>query len=967
MGPRGDITAVADGQAGIGFRVGLLGPVEVAAGPATYTIAQPGVRALLSLLALSANRVVPTSVLISGLWEEDPSPQRERNLHAQVYQLRRRLAEAEPGGGRLIRRDPGYQLVLGPSELDLTQFTVLAGRGRLLARSGDHAAAADVLGQALALWRGPALADVVDASARLAADAAALEDQQLAAAEDLAAAQLELGMWAEAASYLAGLVAQHPLRERLRGLLMLSLYRSGRQADALECYQQARLQLADELGIDPSPQLQEMHQRILQADPALLPAAAAPAAVPTGPVSGRDLVVPRQLPAGTRYFAGREAELKWLDEVLAQAAPGGTVLITAIAGTGGVGKTALALHWAHRIADRFPDGQLHVNLRGYDPAGSPLTAAEAIRRFLESLAVPANQLPPEPEAQAALYRSMLAGRRMLIVLDNANEAQQVRALLPAAPGCLVIVTSRSSLAGLVTADGAIPVALDVVSSDEAAQLLAARLGPERLAAEPAAADRLISLSARLPLALAVIGARAALRPTAALGQLADQMTTEHDRLEALETGDVATSIRAVLSWSYRQLSESAAGMFRLVGVHCGPDITAAAAASLAAVTTQQARHLLTELTSANLLSEQVSGRYTFHDLLRAYASWQATQTDPAAERDTALVRSLDHYLHTTLAAALALRPPRIYPVIADVLAAGCRPEQISDRDAAAVWFRSEMAVLLAAAAQAAGTGHDRHAFLLARLISAQLVRDCRVDDDLAICQLALTAAQRLGDDAGAAVAAADLGSSYLTLGLNEQGAEHYRLGLERADRSGDQLAQGYVRAAWAGQNPDEQQWAERFGHAESAADLFRAVGHRHGEAKALSTLGYLSINSGAPAAGRDYNQQAADLYAELGAEEGQATSLMNLAYSHFMVFDHKAAIATYLAAIAIMVRLDIRGLDMAAPYYYLGESYQAAGDTAAARKAWQETLDQLGDLDYYQANKLRNQARQGLEALDAQA
>src|SRR5215472_18499890 len=411
------------------LQVRLLGPVEVMAAGELVAITQPGLRALLALLALLANRVVSESALIDGLWRDEVVRPREGNLHAQVYQLRRRLAAMEPGrdNSRLITRPPGYQLMLGPQESDLALFTSFAARGRAAARSGNAEGAVTALADALALWRGPALADIAEITDRLSTEAATLDEQRLAVQVDYADAALATGRHAELAIDLAALVAQHPLRERLRGQLMLSLYRSGRQSEALACYQEGWRVLRAELGVEPGPDLKDLQHKILHADPTL---AVPPAALraPAGPP------VPRQLPAGVRHFAGRAPELNQLDSLLNQEVPGGTVVITAISGTGGIGKTALALRWSHQVAHRFPDGQLYVNLRGYDPSGVTLTPAEAIRGFLDALGVPPGQVPESPEGQVALYRTILADRRLLILLDNARDPDHVRPLLSASPG-----------------------------------------------------------------------------------------------------------------------------------------------------------------------------------------------------------------------------------------------------------------------------------------------------------------------------------------------------------------------------------------------------------------------------------------------------------------------------------------------------------------------------------------------------
>lgn len=367
--------------------------------------------------------------------------------------------------------------------------------------------------------------------------------------------------------------------------------------------------------------------------------------------------VPRQLPAHTPYFVGRATELGQLTALLdATTTGGGTVVITAIDGTAGIGKTALALHWAHQVAEQFVDGQLYINLRGFDPTNTPVHPSDALRGFLDAFDISPQRIPTSVEAQAGLYRSVLANRRVLVVLDNARDADQVRPLLPASPTCLAVITSRNQLAGLIAEHGARPVTLDMLSSPEARALLASHLGSERVCAEPRAITELINHCARLPLALAIVAARAATHPGFALGVLAKELADEHTRLDALDTGDPTASVRAVFSWSYQHLTSPAAKMFRLLGLHPGPDIALVAAAHLTDLPQYQAREALGELTRAHLLTQHTPGRYTFHDLLRAYATHLTITQDPPEDQHSALTRLFDYYLHTATAAMNVLQP-----------------------------------------------------------------------------------------------------------------------------------------------------------------------------------------------------------------------------------------------------------------------------------------------------------------------
>jgi tetratricopeptide (TPR) repeat protein len=409
---------------------------------------------------------------------------------------------------------------------------------------------------------------------------------------------MHMGRHEQLVPQLRDLARQHPLREHNHAQLMLALYRCGRQAEALAAYQRARDVLVTELGVEPGPGLRDLHQRILSADPALAVTG------PARPAEAEPLrVTPQELPSAVPGFTGRSAELKALTGLLDRSGPQapGAVVISAIGGTAGVGKTALAVHWAHNVADRFPDGQLYVNLRGYDP-GQPVPAADALAGFLRSLGVPGQDIPPEENERAARYRSLLAGKRILVVLDNAGSADQVRPLLPGTGACTVVVTSRDALAGLVAIDGAARLDLDLLPLAEAVALLQTLIG-SRADAEPDAAAELADQCCRLPLALRVAAELAASRPAASLAGLTGELADLRTRLDLLGAGgDPRTQVRAVFSWSYQQLSIEAARAFRLVGLNPGPDLEPYAAAALTGAALPLARQALEVLARAHLIS-----------------------------------------------------------------------------------------------------------------------------------------------------------------------------------------------------------------------------------------------------------------------------------------------------------------------------------------------------------------------------
>jgi DNA-binding SARP family transcriptional activator len=1001
--------------------VSLLGPVDVFVAGVAAGISQPGLRILLAMLALSANRVVPVSALIDALWQEEASRQREKNLHVQVHLLRRRLAELEPerGKSRIVTAPPGYMLALGDAELDAQSFASLAGQGRALASAGNPAAASDLLGQALKLWRGPALGDVADACPRLAAEAAGLEERRLAALEDQADADLAAGRHADLAGRLPGLIAQSPLRERLRGQLMLALYRCGRQSEALAAYQQARELLRDELGLDPGSQLQSLQRQILAADskldysptagappsavvvePGLPPATpgsrpreagavppppsggfggssppagtagSSPRASTAGPsspadgngaagrpdadgraASGGGPVTPRQLPTGVRHFAGRDAELLELDCLLDEAGETDTPTVVVITGTAGVGKTALALHWAHRVASHFPDGQLHVNLRGYGPSAAPVTASEAIRVLLVGLGVAREQIPDTQDAQAGLYRSLMADRRILIVLDNAHDPDQVRPLLPGGPGCLALVTSRSSLSGLVADVSANPVPLGLLAQRDAQALLAARLGEDRTSAEPAAVRQIIRQCARLPLALAITAARAATQPALPLTALADDLADEQDRLDALDTGEQATSVRAVFSWSYRQLSGPAARTFRLLGSHPGPDISVAAVASLTGVPRPQARRALAELAAASLLTERAAGRYVLHDLLHAYAAELPPEDGAEDERPPARTRLIDYYLHTAHAGTLLLAPLG-HPIVLDPLPAEVTPDRLTCHEEALAWFRAELHVLLAVVKLAAAIGLDAQAWQLPWTLRSFLDGQGLWQDWAAVNQIALAAAERLSDHTGMGWTHHRMAQVCSLSGEVEAGLEHNARALEHFGLVGNLSGQGSAHLGMCislGRKGDHE---AALSHGQQALDLFRRAGDQIGEAYMLHLVGLELARLGSGEQGRDHCTQAVELYGELGDNGGLADAWHSLGTVHQRLGEYVEAIACFQQALMLSAELgDLWG--QAYCLINVGDTHDEAGDVVAARETWQQALEMLGDLQHPDADRIR--------------
>jgi tetratricopeptide (TPR) repeat protein len=697
-------------------------------------------------------------------------------------------------------------------------------------------------------------------------------------------------------------------------------------------------------------------ERILTADSDLTAGVPATAAIrqPAGDnklqVVSKD-EVPRQLPAAVRHFTGRTAEQKRLTELAEEARSANSPAISVIAGMAGVGKTALAVHWSHQMAPRFADGQLYVNLRGFDPAGTPVAPAEAVRGFLDALGVPPERIPASLDAQAGLYRSLLAGKQMMIMLDNAADEHQLGPLLPAGPGCLVVVTSRSQLAGLVASNGASLIALGVPPFAEARRIFAAGLDAARADAEPHTVTEITGLCARLPLALAVAAARAAASPHLPLAALAVELRDAAGRLDALDSSDPVSSVRAVFSWSCEQLSPAAARMFRLLGVHPGPSITAGAAASTAGISLPGARSLLRELVGCHLLAEPVPGRYAFHDLLRAYAQEQARTTDSELSRSEVIGRLLDHYLHTSYAAALLLNPSR-EPIALIPPRHGVTPEPLDDSQQAVAWFEAEHQILLSAVALAAETGFDAHAWQLPWAMTTFLDRRGHWQQYSVTQHTALAAATRLGDKAGQAGARRLLAHNCTRLGDYAQArvhlAECVRLCQQLGDRAGE--ARVLQTLCWVAER--QADYAVSLRHAQQALALLRLLNDRPGQASAFNNVGWCHALLGDQRRARAFCRQALALHRDLGNRYGEAHAWDSLGYIEHQLGRLDEAIACYQDALVIIRQLGDR-YGEAETLTHLGDTRRAADQPEAARDAWLQALAILKDLHHPDGDQVR--------------
>jgi DNA-binding SARP family transcriptional activator len=956
------------------LRVGVLGPVRAWLAGRELPTGPPRQQAVLGMLAMRANRVVSRDDLVDAVWGQHAPASAEGGVHTYVAGLRRVL---EPGRSRrgpsqvLGSAGGGYVLRLDAEQVDAIVFERSLLRGRRMRASRDLTGAITALDSALGEWHGSAFAGVPGPYA--AAERVRLGELRSAAAEERADVLLDLGRHEQAVPELAALVAEHPLRERMRGLLMVALYRCGRQAEALQAFHEARQVLADELGIDPGPELSRIHQQILALDPSL--EAPGPAKVPPAVPASVSAILdpaPAQLPLEAPGFSGRHAELERMlrvaglatgDDPAGLAGPDGsgerspgTVQIIAITGTAGVGKTTLAIRFARQVAKRFPDGQLYVNLRGFDPSGSATGPDDALRYFLDALAVPPQRMPADLESRAGLFRSMLDGKRVLIVLDNARDSDQVRPLLPGSPGSLVVVTSRAQLTGLVAAEGATPLSLDVLTEDEAHELLGRRLGPEVIAAEPESAAELIALCARLPLALGVAAGRAATRPGLSLAALAAELRDTRNRLEALDAGDAATDVRAVLSWSYEQLSEPAARMFRLLGLHPGPDVSVAAAASLAGVPHGEAVAALRELTRTHVVAEHQPGRFAFHDLLRAYAFRQAEIEDSEADRDAAARRCLDHYLHTAHAGAVQSNRIR-KPLDLAAPAPGAVPEEFSGRGQALAWFDAESPVMLGLFTQAIASGNDEYVWQIAWTLSPFLYRRNRWHEGIGIQRQSLRAAQRLGDRAGLGHAHYELGRMLVNLGDFGGAQPHLAEALEVFSRLGDRPSQATVHQGFGALFEQQGRYAQALVHAREALRIVEEIGPVTALASIENGVGWLYAHLGQSTEALMYCQRALDLQREIGYRGGEADTLDSLGYTHSRMNDHQQAAECYSQAVEIYHEIGDR-FHEAGSHVGLGDAQLHAGDPASARNSWEQALAIFESIPHQDAEQARARLNQ---------
>ncbi|WP_410669796.1 AfsR/SARP family transcriptional regulator [Amycolatopsis sp. cmx-4-68] len=915
------------------FRV--LGPAEVTADG--HPVSLGGSRPLIVLagLLLRANRVVPVDELGRWLWDDD----RRRSKGAlQTYVLRLRRAL---GDQVAIRTESGgYLIELDDDRLDLSRFRALAARGKAAMDRGESRQAAAHFAEALGQWRGPALLNV-ESDALHRDEAGQLTEERLRVREQWADALLEVGEYGTVVPELSRLTRENPLRERLHEQLMVALYRSGRQAEALDVYGRISGVLAEELGLDPGPALQRTRQAILTGADGGDPAGAARYRL------GVEPQVPHQLPADLPTFSGRECDLKALHALLPEALDArASTPIASVEGMGGIGKTTLAVHFAHEIAGRFPGGQVYLNLRGYGP-GEPVEPSAALEAMLTALGVPCEQIPGDLDGRAASWRTHSAGRRLLVLLDNANRTEQVRPLLPG-PGCLVVITSRWQLRALVATHGARRIALEELGEEDAVELLASTIGVERVARDPAAAERFVRYCGGLPLAIRILAVRAAQFPDLALDEFVDSL--DSDLLGSFDLADgEGTNIRSVFSYSYQALEPSTARLLRLLGLPTGVDFTAPAAAAVAGLDLASTRPMLETLAAAHLLAQPRPGRYQFHDLIRAYAAEAASQVDSPSQRDAALDRLLDWYLASALNASRRMRPERYYRLLElDDLEGGL---PFASHHDAMDWFGEEAGNLIAAV-HLARRRRDDVCWKLAWLLQSYFVARSRLDEWRSVFAVALEAARASGHRPGEAGILSGLG---VVNGVARQYDESRRyleqvLAIQRELGAREGEARAQYNLAMAAHNLGDYAWA--YEHGMQALEIVRELGLGAFEAGVLRALGDICTSMG------DHEQalRLADAALAVRGPDGEPV-------------DTRFTLPTRGLALVGLGRLD-EGIacirDSVEMFLAMGEQYEAAdvlaqlgtvhlrsGDTALAREYWLRSVRLLTELGHPDADDVR--------------
>jgi DNA-binding SARP family transcriptional activator/Tfp pilus assembly protein PilF len=945
--------------------VRLLGPVEVT-GPGGRAVLSTRQRALIGALALRAGMVVLADEVLDALWGEDQPRTALKSLQSHIARVRAAL-RACGLTDVLVTRGPGYLCTLAPDEVDVACFEDQLRFARAEFADGHWPAGVRALRAGLALWRGEPLSDG-EPEGWLRAEVGRLQEARIGALEELWQAELRLGRPEEAAREVERLLVRHPLRERLVELLMLALYRVGRPLDALRAYQRLRTRLSEDLGVDPAPSLQRLHLAILRQDPDLGSATVVEPVVAAHPPAHR----PAQLPPRVGHFTGRAAELEALDQLLVSDVD---TRVAVIFGPGGIGKTALAVQWAHQIRNQFPDGQIFVELRGHDSEAA-VSSTEALTHVVRSLGLPGDQIPAQLPALTAQFRSMLDGKRLLIVLDNAADVDQIRPLVPATTTSALVVTSRTSLPSLATYHAVLGLGLDVPSDEEALALLRAVAGRDRVNEEIDEALRIVAWCGRMPLALRIAAAKLAGEPRASLKILAEELAFG-DRLDALSVDGDTRSVRTVFASAYRALSPDAARMFRLLGVFPGVSFDAHLAAALADLPLAVADRALAELLRAYLVAEADSGRFRLHDLIQLYAGECARRDEETLSRADAADRLIDWYLGVADVASRLLDRGRDPLELTLRHPLGEVPFRL-DHPSTLAFLDAERENLLPVVRFAVEHGRHTGAWQVTYLLTGYFNSRGRWADRLEICRLGLAAAQRVGDPAAECLMRSGLGVALVMTRRFDEALDCLYPALELARRTGNHKREGHISnniaTAYARQRRFDEaveaylvalavhqanddalgitvacnnigtayirlgQPDRSLSYLSRALDLIRSIDNPRIEAEVLFSLGEAALSQGRPTEALAQFQRALDIRRAIGDRRHEIDTLHSIGSARLELGDDGGAALDFQAALHIGQDLADQHL-IAVSLAHLAQVHLCRDDYPAAQEYLRLALD----------------------------
>jgi DNA-binding SARP family transcriptional activator len=929
---------------GVGAQLGLgiLGPLSAEADGERLKISSARQRTILALLVLFPDQVVTVDTMVDSIWPDRAPATARTQISICVAALRRLFSSVGATEELIVTEHPGYRLDPEGHGIDWMLFDEEAAHARRAAHEGRLPDAERCYARALGLWRGRALSGVTGVVAET--EAARLDERRLAVRDEAVEVLLALGEHTRALAEAAAVVRESPLREHTIELLMLAQYRSGRRAEALDTYRQARRLFIDELGVEPGPELLRLHAAVLRDDSSLLPPKSRPEPEPAEPPPpSTALVVPSELPPDTHGFVGRGAELAALDLLSDPAESGYGPTIGLITGVAGVGKTSLAVHWAHQIADSYPDGRLFADLRGFDEQHDLAPAAEILSQFLRSLGVPGARIPTGLAERTAMYRSILNQRRVLVLLDNTGSFEQVRPLLPSSPGSTALITGREQLQSLVVSPQRARIHLGMLPQPEALALLAGIVGAPQVAGAPQDAARIVEFCDCLPLAVRVAGARLASKPHWTIRRLADRLSDEGQRLDELSQGDAR--VRASFELSYRQLDFDAARIYQVLSLLDVPDFTAWIGAALLDVPLAKAEQLIEQLVDTQLL--EVAGvdgtgwlRYRFQKLLRLYATERALEDDPAAHRGVVVDRALRTYLGLAVQAhqreyggdytVLQTAGPRLDPdgALAEKLLA----EPLE-------WFEAERKSLIAVVRQAAQSGRGEIAWnLTMSMVSLFEVRDY-LDDWQTCCEYALAAAEAEGDVRGQACMLHDIGAVALRRRELCAAAESFDRALDCYTRIDEAHGRAMTLRSLAIVDRLQGRLDQATGRLAEALPVFRAVGDLSSEAHALNNLAQLALERQEPEAALELALEAVRVSERIGrgGERNLAQSIHRLARAH-LALGHCAEAAEAFRRVTTIVEAKSDLVGLAHATFGLAETQMSSGDTAAALESMAKAL-----------------------------